>query len=86
MLEPWEWQMLAEFEAVMQYTHMLAMMSQTSYLGEIAFSWLNVCECCWSLLDEDEDLPLKCVDIYESFTCGTKRDEIPEKKLKSQSR
>ena len=79
MLEPWEWQMLAEFEAVMQYTHTLAMLSQTSYHGEIAFSWLNVCECRWSHLDEDEDLPIKCVDIYESIPCGTKRDEIPEK-------
>ena len=81
MLSGMDWQLLSEFEAVMTYTHTLAMNSQQSYPGEIAFAWVSVADCRWQLLDEDNDLPLKCVDVSVVYPSGMQRADLPVKEI-----
>ena len=62
MLSADEWNLVAEFESVMKYTHELAMKCQTNHPGEMAYGWLNVCGVREKLKDDLGD-HFKVVDV-----------------------
>ena len=69
-----EWKLIAEFEAVMRCTNLLALSSQTEIVGEIAFAWLEVINCKARLGPKRS---FNVIDITQTWEPTRSRDEIP---------
>lgn len=72
-----DWQTMAEFEAILRSTNLLALQSQMDNPGEIAFSYFNVAAC-RSRLQAHQRVPWEVIDTTKSWDCNAKRDDIPK--------
>ena len=74
-----EWQFLAEIEAVMKYTNVLAMQVQVDRVGDNCFSYYCVKQCCHELTSFSE---LSCCDVRQQWTANCLPSDIPQIKTR----
>ena len=79
LIQPTDWQLIAEFESIMSLTHHLAMVSQSQEAGEIAFSWYEVAMCRYLL--KSKARKFKVIDCSHSWSPDISFENIPTVRL-----
>ena len=69
-----EWNLVAEFESVMESMNLLSLQSQIESVGEIAFSWLSFEICKYGMTDMKEYMVIDTKEVYNSRVA---RNDLP---------